>query len=404
MQGRGDMGCARWLAGTVLAAALCATAAPPLSAQRPLRPLLPLAASLKAVPPALVDRLRSDPFVYFRFINRAWTTRVCEVFADVSSPVIVRLHGDAHVEQFALTRDAWGLADFDDSARGPTFIDLVRFVGSIDLATRQLGWTADRDAVFDRFYAGYRRGLTSPAEPPVEPAVVRRLRLETPVTRRAYLEWGEQQMQPMDAARLQLVTAGVESVGRAVRRQRSDLAPGYFTVVRAGWLHVGVGSAAIRKFLVRVQGPTADPDDDVLIEAKEVANLDGVRCLEDPAAPQAGRVVAGARQLGRLKQEILVVEPTPLIPVGTGRPERWLEWVISSWEPSYREVHLTDLQSVDDLRELAFDAGVQLGAGKLPQSRSPALASVDRLERRQRAQAVALIDELLAGWHELRQR
>src|SRR4051812_16816266 len=71
--------------------------------------------------PELLDRLRADPFTYFRFVNRAWTERVCQLFADVHPPM-VRLHGDAHVEQFALTKDAWGLDDFDDSIRGPTFI------------------------------------------------------------------------------------------------------------------------------------------------------------------------------------------------------------------------------------------------------------------------------------------
>ena len=395
------MRCARWLAGTVLAVVLCTTAAAPLSAQRPLRPL---PGALEAVPPDVVDRLRADPFVYFRILNRAWTARVCEVFADVPSPVIARLHGDAHVEQFALTRDAWGLADFDDSARGPTFVDLVRFLGSIDLATRQLGWTADRDAVWDRFFAGYRFGLTNPAEPPAEPSLVRRLRQEAPLSRRAHLDWGEQLMQPMDEARLQLVAAGLESLSAAIRRQRTDLAPGYFTLVRAGWLHLGVGSAAIRKILARVQGPTADPDDDVLIEAKEVPNLDGIQCLEDPAAPQAGRVVAGAHQLGRLKYDILAVEPTPLIPVAAEVPVRWLQWLVSSWEPSYRELRLGDLRSVDELSQVAFDAGQQLGAGKLEATRGPALASVGRLESRLRKEAAALVEEVIAGWHELRRQ
>ena len=45
---------------------------------------------------------------------------------------------DAHVEQFAFTRDAWGLGDFDDSACGPSFIDIVRFLGSIELAGARL--------------------------------------------------------------------------------------------------------------------------------------------------------------------------------------------------------------------------------------------------------------------------
>ena len=106
----------------------------------------------------LIDRLRADPFTYFRFINRAWTERVCEAFADVTSPTIVRLHGDAHIEQFALTQGAWGLGDFDDSTRGPSFVDVVRFLGSIDLASRQRGWTRDRDQLWNRFFEGLPSG------------------------------------------------------------------------------------------------------------------------------------------------------------------------------------------------------------------------------------------------------
>src|SRR4051794_18282911 len=144
--------------------------------------------------PELLARLRADPFTYFRFINRAWTERVCQIFADVPQPAIVLLHGDAHVEQFAVTRDAWGLDDFDDSVRGPSFIDIVRFLGSIDLATRQRGWTSARDGLWDRFLEGYRRGLSNPDYRPPEPALVRRLRSEAPRAGPAYLAWGEAQM------------------------------------------------------------------------------------------------------------------------------------------------------------------------------------------------------------------
>jgi uncharacterized protein (DUF2252 family) len=117
--------------------------------------------ALAAAPTELVDRLRADAFTYFRFINRAWTARVCEAFADVTNPTIVHLHGDAHVEQFAVTQDAWGLDDFDDPTRGPTFVDVVRFFGSLDLAARQRGWTRERDALWDRFFDGYGLGHTS---------------------------------------------------------------------------------------------------------------------------------------------------------------------------------------------------------------------------------------------------
>src|SRR5262245_33669981 len=121
---RSRQGC-RFLGHLVAMLCVALTALP--SAQRPLRPL---PQALVAAPPELVARLRADSFSYFRFINRAWTARVCEALADLADAPIVRLHGDAHLEQFAVTRNTWGLGDFDDTARGPAFIDIVRFLGS----------------------------------------------------------------------------------------------------------------------------------------------------------------------------------------------------------------------------------------------------------------------------------
>jgi uncharacterized protein (DUF2252 family) len=125
--------------------------------------LRPAPAAIERAPAELIDRLRDSPTDYFRFVNRPWIARVCEVFAaDLPAVPIVRLHGDAHIEQFAVTKDAWGLDDFDDSARGPAVVDIVRFLGSADIALRRHHWSGSRDAVFDRFFAGYRRGLAEP--------------------------------------------------------------------------------------------------------------------------------------------------------------------------------------------------------------------------------------------------
>jgi hypothetical protein len=356
--------------------------------------------------PDLIGRLRADPFSYFRFVNRAWTARVCEVFADLQGPPIVRLHGDAHVEQFALTQDAWGLDDFDDSNRGPAFIDVVRFLGSLDLAARQRGWIHDREALWNRFFAGARRGLSNPNYQPPEPDIVRRLRKQTPVARTAYLAWADKQMQPMDEARLKLVAAAMQAIDRLVREERPNLAPGFFTVVHAGWLHMGVGSAVVRKVLIRVQGRTTSPDDDEVLEAKEVTNLEGIKCVESPGASHAVRIVEGTRQLARLTHAILAVGPTMLIPAAADRAEHWLEWWVTSWEPSYREVRLDDLRSVRDLSAIAYDAGVQLGAGESKDEavRAHALMSLDRYEGRLKTETSRLVEELLAGWRELSRR
>ena len=352
--------------------------------------------------PELVDRLRADPFVYFRFINRAWTSRVCELFADVRNQPVARIHGDAHVEQFALTRDSWGLDDFDDSTRGPAFVDIVRFLGSIDLATRQRGWMPQRDLLWNRFLDGYRRGLSNPAYRPSEPGIVRHLREQAPVTRAAFLAWGETLMQPMDEATARLVVTAMGNFERFVREERSDFAPRYFAIRRAGWLHIGIGSAATRKVLIRVEGPTGDADDDELLEAKEVANLEGLRCLKGSTTPRALRVVHGAQQLGRLKHNILALGPTMLIPAAADRAEHRLDWLVFNWEPSYREVVLSDLRSVEDLDAIAYDAGMQLGGSESQgvTARKQALASLTRLEGRLRKATSTIVAELLAGWRE----
>ena len=94
--------------------------------------------AIKLAPCELIDRLQDDSTDYFRFVNRPWIARVCEAFAeDFPNLPQARLHGDAHIEQFAVTEDAWGLDDFDDSARGPGLVDIVRFLGSIHLVVRR---------------------------------------------------------------------------------------------------------------------------------------------------------------------------------------------------------------------------------------------------------------------------
>jgi uncharacterized protein DUF2252 len=382
----------------VVFAALCGVLAERPLAQRPLRPF---PGALSAAPAELIERLRADAFTYFRFINRVWTARVCEAFSDVADPVFVRLHGDAHVEQFAVTKETWGLTDFDDSTRGPSYVDIVRFLGSVDLATRERGWMGERDGLWDRFFEGYRRGLSDPTFRPPEPGIVRELRQQAPVTRKAHLDWGENLMQPLADATLKSVSESMDAFDRFIRPQRPDLAARYFAVVRAGWLRIGIGSAAIRKVLIRVQGPSEDPEDDVLIEAKEVANLDGLACLEDSTTPQAIRVLVGTQQLGRIQHDILAVGPTLLVPAAAGSAEHWMDLWVSSWEPSYRELHLSDLRSSADLGDIAFDSGVQLGAGNVISVRPQALSFLQALEGRVRKETSLMVEELLAAWREL---
>ena len=388
----------RWAALLVLAASGAAAETPsPLRAE-PDR--------LAAAPPGLKAQLREDPFVYFRFVNSAWAARVCEAFRpELPSLPAAILHGDAHVGQYALTATARGLDDFDDAARGPAVIDIVRFLGSVDLVARRRGWDAERERLFGRFLEGYTRGLSDPAYLPPDPAVVTRLRAGSRRTRDEFLAWGESLMEtptPQEAENAARSAALLEAFVRALR---PEVPAGYFGLKRIGWLRMGVGSALARKVLARVEGPSPSPTDDVLLEAKELSRLEGVPCLQVPVSGEAFRVIAAAEQIGRIRHEILVVAPR--------REEQTADvrdlWV-RSWDETYAEVTIADLASADELAEVVHDAGAQLGATSLRESmpvleaqlRHAELAAVRRLEPRIRATARQLTDDLLAGWEELR--
>ena len=396
----------RFAVSQVLAIGLVLGGTPSVLAQ-----LRPEPDAIKLAPRELIDRLRASPTDYFRFVNRPWIASVCEVFAEEIPHVpSVRLHGDAHIEQFAVTEDAWGLDDFDDSARGPALIDMVRFLGSVDLALRRRDWTRSREALFDRFFAGYRRGLAEPDYRSPQPGIVGRLRAQAPRSRAAFLEWGETQMQPMAEASVKAVVAGMDALSRVVHAERPDLPPGYLTVARAGWLRMGVGGALADKILIRVQGPSAESDDDELVEAKQVQHLGGLPCLEPPPTIQpALRVIAGVRQVGRLKYNILAAGPELVVPEVEVQGQQLRNWWIRSWDWSYRELRVDDLRSMQELEDVVYDAGVQLGGGALRElaggqaysGQQRELETLARLERRIGDETPRLVEELLLGWKEL---
>jgi hypothetical protein len=97
-----------------------------------------------------------------------------------------------------------------------------------------------------------------------------------------FLAWGESHMEPMVDASVHALAAGMDAFSAVLYRERPDLPPGYLAIVHAGWLRTGVGSALDSKILIRVQGPSIDPADDELLEAKELRNLRGLPCLEAP--------------------------------------------------------------------------------------------------------------------------
>jgi hypothetical protein len=365
-----------------------------------------LPASSEPLAPELVEALRASPYAFFRFANRGWASRVCAAFADdLKSLDQVRLHGDAHVEQYAVTDSAYGLDDFDDTAQGPSIIDLVRFLGSLRLAARERGWSGQFDRLADAFLRGYRRGLNEPSANGPTPRIVGRLRQRPVRDQAAFLAWAEGLMTPVPPP-IARATHQAFDLLAATATGEPHRPAGYFKIKRMGAVNLGIGSRRLPKLLLRVEGPTAAADDDVILEAKAPASLIGVECLAPAEQSAAVRVVTGTEQIGRLRHEVLSLVPN-LIPNDSTRNHWW----IHDWTPSYIEVDIQAFRSAAELSELAEDAGMQLGSATLPVDGAAALdrrrresRAVAALDARLREHSIRLTNALLKAWEVFRRQ
>lgn len=388
------------LLGLILASGRTLSAAPANQAPSP----APLGAELDVTPdvaqlaenPALRERLLSSPHGYFRFINIPFMNAVCRrVRAGENAMPTVTLHGDAHVEQYTVTELGRGLTDFDDSASGPATLDLARFGASIRLAAHQRGWMSRADALFAAFLRGYRKALTDPLTVAPEPAWARRVRNAFDPNPLTCLARAEALMETLPAQRERLDET-TKAMSLEMLTKNTQLPPTFFNLKKAGTLRIGIGSALAAKYLVRVEGPGPGDDDDIILEVKEVQDLDGVACLRSTPGPS--RIMVG--------QARIAYEPFYL--PGVLRHGGRTFW-IHAWPLNYMELDISkEPASPQELEEIAYDAGVQLGRGHPNESLK---SETDHLrktllkrlsEERLQAMVAELADETIAAWERFR--
>jgi uncharacterized protein DUF2252 len=365
----------------------------------------PLAEALRVDPaagdlaenPEIAQRVAASPHSYFRFINIPFSRAVCAQFADETPRLpTVTLQGDAHIEQYAVTSLGRGLTDFDDSSLGPPVIDLVRFGVSLRLATRLRGWEGSRKGILDAFFRGYREALRDPSYMPPAPRLAEAIRLTFKGDRPACLARGEAMMEPVPTPKEAFEGAAKDYVS-GILSVRPDLSRAYFHVKKYGRLRLGIGSALDRKYLLRIEGPTAAPDDDVLIEAKEVRDIAQIDCVVAP--PGAERVLSGHARMAN----------QPFAFAGFVRYEGRIFW-LHAWPDDYVELSIGDFRSPKDLEEIALDAGAQIGRGQPRQApaeqraalRNELLAAFGLEERRMRRVIDTMTDATVAAWEEFR--
>ena len=170
-------------------------------------------------------------------------------------------------------------------------------------------------------------------------------------------------------------------------------------------LHLGIGSALDRKILVHIEGATTAPDDDVVLEAKELSPMRPERCISVPPSAEVYRIVEGLNQIGRITHRMVLAIPA----LADAAPEQ-RGWWVKTWDRAYRELHIADLASADELREVAHDVGAQLGSSNLletpkglsQQKRLVELNAVKLLEPKIRKVSDDLTLAVLEAWEHFR--
>ncbi len=347
--------------------------------------------------PDLARTLASTPHQYFRFVNAGFAAETCRIFADVAADLPeVNLHGDAHVEQYAITSIGRGLTDFDDCTRGKPVIDLVRFGASVVLAARQKGWAEEEHRSLVMFLKGYRDGLSGRQLVLRMPAVATRIRSRfrwqhAPTLLEAHQLIAKAPL-PRDA-----FADGVARFAELIGFAR-ELPAHFFEVKEIGALTMGVGSALDEKYLIVFEGSSRADADDLVVEAKQIRDLSGNPCLRTDTG--ASRVLDGERTIAYEPFAYAAVVPH-------GGKYFW----VHDWTDDYGEASIrAELQAPRDLRELAYDAGVQLGrahpknpdATTDPQKRRAALRALDRTQARVVAAVAEMVSRTEAAWREFR--
>lgn len=311
--------------------------------------------------PDLLERIRSGPHGYFRFINIPFSREACRRIAALGPAPILNLHGDAHLEQYAVTDLGRGLTDFDDSSTGPGLIDILRFGVSLNLACRANGWDDQAEAMFTTFLDGYRDCLKDPDLEAAEPAVVARIRSGFSIDREAYFRWVESLMEPMREGTMDSLKTAMRNYVETRLLESPELGADFFRIERMGILKMGIGSALDLKFLVRIRGAAEDPLDDVVLEIKEVRDLSGIDCIQIGRTDDAFRILVGQTRIAY----------QPFHHLGYFRFRGRTFWV-HSWVDNYKEVKLArSFQTPEELRQVARDVGVQLGKGHVKHIAAP---------------------------------
>ncbi len=312
--------------------------------------------------PQLLYRLTTSPHGYYRFINIPFAKLVCQRFK--GSRLLshsLNLHGDAHLEQYAVTDIGRGLSDFDDACSGPGIIDWMRFGVSLYLACYEQEWLDHYEYLFYEFFRGYQNALRDSVLDLSEPVIVQRLEDCFISDRRLYLQQIDRLIEPVPNVEKDSLLTAMQDYVESMKLENPHLDSLFFQIEKIGYLHIGIGSALDLKYLVRIRGNSDDPLDDKFLEIKQVRDLQAIPCINPGSTFDPFRILVG--------QARIAYEPFDFL--GYFYYCQKTFWV-HCWVDNYQEVDVsTTFKSVEELLQVVYDVGVQLGSGHTKQIAAP---------------------------------
>lgn len=349
---------------------------------------------------ALLAKLDGSAYRYFRLLARPFEARTCHAFEDLRWRLpVVAIHGDAHLEQFVVTHESYGLEDFDQAGFGPAVVDLVRYATSIHLACRELKGACDADHAVAHYFDSYRAALDHAPVEGAPPSVVERLRARSPRTRAAWLDWAQKLMVPLPAEIESTARAGWTRFVALQLDVNTERPASFYDIEKVGALTMGFGSATERKLLVRIRGATADPGDDLILEARAGDASRGPQCIARPKNGGSMQVLTFMAVLGRRLPDVFgFVTPSD----APGEREFWVQ----AWDPGYTELSIEDVAEQEALDAVVTDAANQLAGHfwtRFPEAlrghqRHAQLVAFDATRARAERLSRELADEVVREW------
>ncbi len=286
----------------------------------PAGPIVPIEAVHNGLDPQLLARkyaaMRRSPFSYMRGSCQLFYSSLPAV-GTISGAPPAWLCGDLHVENFGTYKGDnrltyFDVTDFDEAARGPLTLDLIRFLASIRVGAEDWGVSAEEiDGLIQRSLVAYTTELSlgKPAWIERENArgSVKRLfaqvagRSRSELLGRYTMRKGKRRRFSPDGQHILAATSeertGVEQMIAGIAQLTRDA--DYFRVTDVARRIAGIGSLALPRYVALIEG-RGSPDRNVLLDVK-FANTSVIAALRANDQPEwrnnAERVVSVQRHL-----------------------------------------------------------------------------------------------------------